>query len=69
MAYGDFKYLTRRTAFDKMLRDKVFNAAKYPKRDGYKCELAPMVYQFFDKNLFGTGIKNENISDQQLVED
>ena len=69
MAYGNFKYLTKRTAFDKLLRDKVFNAAKYMRCDGYKWELATMVYQFFDKNLFGTGIKNENVSDQQLAED
>ena len=69
MAYGNFKYLTRKTAFDKMLRHKVFNAAKYLRCDGYKCELATMVCQCFDKNLFGTGIKNENVSDQQFAED
>ena len=28
MAYGDFKDLTRRTASDKILRDKVFNIAE-----------------------------------------
>ena len=28
MAYGDFKYLTRRTASDKILLDKTFNFAK-----------------------------------------
>ena len=28
MAYGDFKDLTRRTASDKILRDKSFNIAK-----------------------------------------
>ena len=27
-AYGDFKHLTRRTASDKILRDKAFNIAK-----------------------------------------
>ena len=31
MAYGDFKDLEKRTAADKVLRDKVFNIAKYPK--------------------------------------
>ena len=31
MAYGDFKDLTRRTAFDKILRDKAFNTANNPK--------------------------------------
>ena len=34
-SYGDFKDLTRRTAFDKILRDKAFNIAKTPKYDGY----------------------------------
>ena len=28
MAYGGFEDLTRRTAFDKLLRDKAFNIAK-----------------------------------------
>ena len=31
MAYGDFRDLPRRTAFDKILRDKAFNIAKNPK--------------------------------------
>ena len=34
MAYGDFKNLARRTASDKLLRDKIFNIAKNPKYDG-----------------------------------
>ena len=34
MAYGDFKDLARRTAADKVLRDKAFNIAKDPKYDG-----------------------------------
>ena len=33
MAYGDFKDLTRRTAADKVLRDKAFIIAKDPKYD------------------------------------
>ena len=33
MAYGDFKDLPRRTAFDKILQDKAFNIAKNPKYD------------------------------------
>ena len=48
MAYVDFKDLTRRTAFDKILRDKPFNIAKNPKYDGYQGGLASMVYKFFD---------------------
>ena len=35
MAYGDFKELTRRTASDKIFRDKAFNIAKNSKYDGY----------------------------------
>ena len=31
IAYGDFKDLIRRTASDKILRDKAFNIAKNPK--------------------------------------
>ena len=50
MAYGDFKDITRRTAFDKILRDKAFNIAKNPKHDGYQRGLAFMVYKFFDKD-------------------
>ena len=46
MAYGDFKDLARRTAFDKLLRDKAFNIAKNPKYNGYQIELAAMVYMF-----------------------
>ena len=33
IAYGDFKNLPKRTAFDKVLRDKAFNIAKTPKYD------------------------------------
>ena len=49
MAYGDFKDIKKRTASDKILREKVFNIAKNPKYDGYQRGLASMVYKFFDK--------------------
>ena len=49
MAYGDFKDLTRRTASDKILRDKVFNIVKNTKHDGYQRSLASMTFKFFDK--------------------
>ena len=49
IAYGDFKDLARRTASDKVLRDKAFNIAKNPKYDGYQRGLASMIYKFFDK--------------------
>ena len=61
MACGDFKNLNRRTAADKVLRDKAFNIAKNPKYDGYQGGIASMVYKFFDKKTSGSGIKNENI--------
>ena len=51
MGYGDFKDLTRRTASDKILRDKAFNNAKTPKFDGYQRGLASMVYKFDKKNF------------------
>ena len=51
IAYGDFKDLARRTSSDKVLRDKTFNIAKYPKYDGYQRELASMVCTFFDKKI------------------
>ena len=49
MVYGDFKDLTRRTASDKILRDKGFHIPKYSKYDGYQRGLASMGYKFFDK--------------------
>ena len=62
MAYGDFKDLARRTASDKVLRDKAFNIAKSPKYDGYQKGLASMVYKFFDKrSKGGSGVANNEI--------
>ena len=49
MAYGHFKYLIRRTAFDTFLKDKTFNIAKNPKYDGYQRGLASTVYNFLIK--------------------
>ena len=60
MAYGDFKDIKRRTASDKILRDKAFNIAKNPKYDGYQRGLASMVYKFFDKKSTGSGIANND---------
>ena len=56
MAHGDFKDLTKRTAADKVLRDKAFNIAKNSKYDGYQRGLASMVYEFFDKKTKGSGV-------------
>ena len=49
--------------------DKTFDIAKNPKYDGCQRGLASMVYKFFDKKNSGSGIKNENMSDQQLAEE
>ena len=62
MAYGDFKDITRRIPSDKLMRDKAFDIAKYPKYDGYQRVLASMVYKFLVKKC--SGIKNDNISNK-----
>ena len=69
IVYGDFKDLTRRTASDKILHDKGFNITKNLKYDGCQRGLSAMRYKFFDKKTCGSGIENENMSDQQLAEE
>ena len=67
MAYGDFKDLKKRTAADKVLRDKAFNIAKDLKYDGYQRRLASMVYKFFDEKTAGRGVtipQNEKLADE-----
>ena len=49
MAYGDFKELKKRTAFDKVLRDKAFNIATNPKHDGYQRHLPLWFINFLIK--------------------
>ena len=68
MAYGDFKDLAKRTASDKVLRDKAFKIAKNPKYDGYQRGLVSMVYNFFDKNMSGSGI-NMNAGNYKLAKE
>ena len=68
-AYGDFKDLTKRTASDKILCDKGFNIAKNLKYDKYQRGFASIVCKMFNKKSSGSGIKNENLSDQQLEEE
>ena len=55
MAYGDFKDLAKRTAADKVLRDKTFKIVSDQKYDGYQRGLASMVYKIFDKKSQGSG--------------
>ena len=64
-----FKNFTRRTASDKIFYDKAFNIVKNPKYEGCQRGLASMVSQVFDKKALGSGIKNENISNNELPEE
>ena len=73
-AYSDSKDLTKRTAEDKILRNRAFNIAKDPKYDGYQRGLASMVYKFFDKKKSkGSGVRHVNTKltpkNQQLAEE
>ena len=73
MPWVGFKNLSRRTASDKILRDKVFNIAKTPKYDGYWRGFASMLCKSSNKKtsatrankLAGSGIKNEKITNYQ----
>ena len=49
MSYGGIKDLSRRSASDKVLREKAFDVAKNKKYDVYQRGLASIVYKFFDK--------------------
>ena len=77
ISYRDFKDLPRKTASDKVLRDKAFNISENPKYDEYQIGLASMVYKFFDKksaspadkSASGGAIKNENMSNEELAEE
>ena len=68
MAYGDFKDLAKRTAADKVLRDREFNIAKDPRYDGYQRVLTSMVYKFFDKKTAGGAVKSIP-QNEQLAEE
>ena len=68
MAYGVFKDLPKRTAADKVLRDKAFKIASDQKYDGYQRGLASMVYKFFDKKSQGSGLAN-NKENMQLADE
>ena len=61
MAYEDFKGLERRTASDRILRNKAFNIAKNPNYDEYERGLGSMVYTFLDKKSAGSGV-NANVN-------
>ena len=69
MAYGDFKDLPRRTASDKVMRDKSFNIAKKLRYDGNQRGLASMLYKFFDKNPACSAVKNEIMQNEKLAQE
>ena len=74
MTYGNFTYLFRRPAFDKVLHDKALNIARKSRYYGYKRRLASVVYKAFDKNSSGgavtptekSAIENKIMSNQEL---
>ena len=57
MAYSGSEDLAKRTAANKVLRDKAFNIAKDSKYDEYQRGLASMVYKYFDKKNKDDGVK------------
>ena len=78
MANGDFKNLPRRTAFDKLLRDKAFNIAKDLKQDEYQINLIQRLINVLIKKTSSgvvrsktsvTQVKSANMTSQQLVEE
>ena len=69
MACGDFKDIARKTASDKILRDKAFNIAKNPKYDGYQRGIASMVCKFFDKKSTSSGVNIPVEFNEQLAKE
>ena len=69
MAYGDFTDLPRRPASNKVLCDTAFNIAENRKYYGYQRGLASVVYKLFGKKSSSSGIKNENMSNQELAKE
>ena len=51
------------------MRDKAFNVENNPKYDNYQCGIVSVVYESFDKETSGSGIKNKNMLDQHLTEE
>ena len=65
ISYAHFKDLARRTASDKVLRDKAFDIVKNSKYHGYQRGVASMVYKFFDKK--SSGRANKSMQNQKLT--
>ena len=67
-AYGDFRYLAKTTASDKVLSNKAFNIVKTPKYDRYQRGIASMIYKFFDKKSEGSGV-NMHANNEKVAEE
>ena len=67
--YGHLKDLARRTASDKVLRDKAFNIAKNSRYDGYQRGIASMLNTFFDKKSTVSGVNMLAIPNEKLAEE
>ena len=59
--------MPRKTAFDKVLRDKAIDIAKNLKYDGYQRDLAFMFYKCFDKKTSGGAGESEIMSNQERI--
>ena len=59
----------KRTASDKVLKDKVFNSDKNPKYDGYQRGLSSMVYKIFDKKSAGGSVNIPLRFNEQLAKE
>ena len=68
ISYGDFKDLERRSASDKIFRDKAFNIAKTSKYDEHQRGLASILYNFLEKKSAGSSV-NTNANYEKLAED
>ena len=51
------------------MRDKAFKIAKNAKYDGQQRDFASMVYKFFDRMTYGSGIKNDIILNKGWTEE
>ena len=69
MAYRDFKDLEKRTASNKVLRNKAFNVAKNPKLDAYQRRLASTIYKYLNKKSKDRDFNIEMMHNEQLAEE
>ena len=69
MAYGDFKDLARKTASDKISRDKAFNIARNLKYDGHQRGVVSTACNCFDKKTAARAIRNEIMQNKGLAEE